>query len=146
MVSTFYSFFTGMMIVFILHFLAKHYLLHISDPPDSRDSRDSPPIRSRKRVHFNTTPEIYEIPFIPDETEDIHQSRSPPDLKRDLIQFAKDYQETSEDDDLAEFFQVAKGVHYDFDASPSNISRSPSPNNGVIGCDSMDMLDSFTAL
>ena len=140
MVSTLYSFFTGLIIVFILHFLAKHYLrycmLH-----SNREGHPSP-----LKVHFNTTPKIYEIPFQGEDASESSQTNSSVDLKSELIQFAKDYQEPSEEDGLAEFFQIQQGVYYDFDAAPSNISRPIPSQNSIQASDPMDMSDSFAAL
>ena len=148
MVSTLYSFFTGLVIVFILHFLAKHYLrycmLHSNSGEDQ--GKGGRKHSSSLKVHFNTTPKIYEIPFHEEDASESSQTNTSVDLKSELIQFAKDYQEPSQEDGLAEFFQIQQGVYYDFDAAPSNVSRPASSQNSIQACDPMDMSDSFAAL
>jgi hypothetical protein len=160
MVCTLYSFFTGLIIVFILHFLAKHYLrycmLHSNREEGSkrvREGRSSP-----LKVHFDTTPIIYEIPFHEEDVSEASQTRSTVDIKSELIRFAKDYQEPSElaiapgdglseEDGLSEFFQIQQGVYYNFDAAPSNVSRPvASSQHSIQASDPMDMSDSFAAL
>ena len=145
MSSTVSPFFTGMVIVLIIHFSIKHYLLYI------------PNQRKIKRVRFNTIPEINEIPNITSRdqgylksidtrfSEDSEITKKPEDtinVKSELLQYVKDYGENSsseqnnliyesdgedninvgedDNDDLSKYFQIANNDNYVFTETPTS--------------------------
>ncbi len=143
MSSTISPFFTGMVIVLIIHFTIKHYLLYIPNTP------------KRKRVRFNNTPEIKEIPNVPshssdsylkpmdtrlnNDKHDLEKPEQPISIKSELLQYVKDYGKNSkssedsisyeedslltneeEDDDLSRYFQITNNDNYVFTETPTS--------------------------
>ncbi len=98
MLSIISFFITALIVVLIIHFLIKHYLLYL---PSSSDS-------SKKRVRFNLTPEVnnyQEEEQIRQETEDYLKPRNTRFLDTEEME---EMQEMEEMEEMAEMEEAAK--------------------------------------
>jgi hypothetical protein len=131
--STFQSFFLGLVMVLILHFAIKHYLLYL--PPKRHSSKTVKKDRNDKKVRFHEEHTVHELTDN-DDNEDKQDTQSI-DLKHELLKYAQQFStstesedpfseldnidETSETDGLSKYFQVDQEQKYVFEETPTDI-------------------------
>ena len=123
--STFQSFFLGLVMVLILHFAIKHYLLYIP----KRYSATTP--KNSKKVRFQENTTVHEPTDIIDK-----QDTDSLDIKQELLKYAQQFGTSTESEDpfseldnlegssdtdgLSKYFQVDQEQKYVFEETPTD--------------------------